>query len=96
MNNFQSKQEIALVELSAGDVEILDEGSLSGEAIKIDEDYKIGKVKSASGGRNWPETLSRPNSLMSPSKSVRPHVRKGFGASSNSGRPNPRPKKQKN
>ena len=64
MNNFQSKQEIALVELSAGDVEILDEGSLSGEAIKIDEDYKKGKVKSASGGRNWPETLSRPSSLM--------------------------------
>jgi len=64
LNNFQSKQEIALVELSAGDVEILDEGSLSGEAIKIDEDYKKGKVKSASGGRNWPETLSRPSSLM--------------------------------
>ena len=69
MNNFKSKHKIALVELSACDVEVLDEGSLCGEEIKIDEDYRKEETitkrrKRASGGWNWPETLARPSSLM--------------------------------
>jgi len=68
LNNFKSKHEIALVELSACDVEVLDEGSLCGEEIKIDEDNrkeeKTKRRKRASGGWNWPETLARPSSLM--------------------------------
>ena len=46
LNNFKSKQqEITLVELSASDVEILDEGSLSGEDIKIEKVYKEEEAK---------------------------------------------------
>ena len=66
LNNFKSKQEITLIELSASDVEVLDEGSLSGEEIKIEEDYRreeANKRKRASGLRNWQEPLPRPSSL---------------------------------
>ena len=47
LNNFKSKQqEITLVELSASDVEILDdEGSLSGEDIKIEKVYRKEEAK---------------------------------------------------
>ena len=67
LNNFKSKQEITLIELSASDVEVLDEGSLSGEEIKIEEDYRReedNKRKRASGLRNWQEPLPRPSSLV--------------------------------
>ena len=62
LNHFKSKHEISLVELSASDVEVLDEGSLSGREIKIDEDYRKEEAKkrkrtSGSGGRSWQKTL---------------------------------------
>jgi len=62
LNHFKSKHEITLVELSASDVEVLDEGSLCGKEIKIDEDYRKEEAKkrkrtSGSGGRSWQKTL---------------------------------------
>jgi len=76
LNNFKSKQqEITLVELSASDVEILDEGSLSGEDIKIEKVCKeeeakkrgresVVRRKRTFGGSNYQETLSRPRSSL--------------------------------
>ena len=77
LNNFKSKQqEITLVELSASDVEILDdEGSLSGEDIKIEKVYRkeeakkrgresVVRRKRTLGGSNYQETLSRPRSSL--------------------------------
>lgn len=67
LNNFKSKHEISLVELSASDVEVLDEGSLSGKEIKFDEDYRKEEArnrKRASGGRSWQKTLPRQSSLV--------------------------------
>jgi len=76
LNNFKSKQqEITLVELSASDVEILDEGSLSGEDIKIEKVCKeeeakkrgresVVRRKRTFGGSNYQETLPRPRSSL--------------------------------
>ena len=66
-NNFKSKHEITLVELSASDVEILDEGSHSWKEIKIDEEYRkeeAMKRKRACGGRNQQKTLPRSSSFV--------------------------------
>ena len=66
-NNLKSKHEITLVELSASDVEILDEGSHSWKEIKIDEEYRkeeAMKRKRACGGRNQQKTLPRSSSFV--------------------------------
>ena len=71
LNNLKSKQqEITLVELNASDVEILDEGSLSWEDIKIEKVYRKEEVKKR--GRDvvirkrstCQETLPRPTSSL--------------------------------
>ena len=49
LENVKSAQEITLVELSASDVEVLDEGSLDGEDIKMDEVYRNEKAKRRNG-----------------------------------------------
>ena len=49
LKNVKSAQEITLVELSASDVEVLDEGSLDGEDIKMDEVYRNEKAKRGNG-----------------------------------------------
>ena len=78
LNNLKSEQEITLIEISTSDVEVLDEDSLGGEEIKIDEDYRkevskkrgregeVVRRKRFFGGSNFQEEmLPRTNYLAS-------------------------------
>ena len=62
----ESKTEVGLVDLSASDVEILEEGgSLGGENIVIEEGYKDKQARRKKGSQGVDLTVARPTFFVS-------------------------------